>query len=245
MLTDFPKIYCPFIRQTYKVNYEDFEKHGSKYNLRNPRAYLVINKINPGYEWVLEDEATIAIEKLNGTNIKIKTEKGRLIALQNRKNVIDPLQIISGKTHIIEGIFRSIGKNYVQPDGEQVGELVGPKVNGNPYKLLYHEWYPFRRCTAYLKYKSFHNYDRTFDNWESWFKDYLFSLYYMKKHPEGTPKIMAEGIVFYNLKRQEQGKTWRAKLRRDMFSFFYEKDIRIIDYDKEDESRNEAQEKFD
>ena len=81
--------------------------------------YLVVNKINPGYEWVFEDPVTIAVEKLNGTNIKLKTEKGRLVALQNRKNVLDPLQIIGGKNFIIEGIFRSIGKGYVKADGEQ------------------------------------------------------------------------------------------------------------------------------
>jgi hypothetical protein len=38
---------------------------------------------------VFEDSETIAVEKLNGTNIKLKTEKGRLVALQNRKNVED------------------------------------------------------------------------------------------------------------------------------------------------------------
>jgi len=233
MLTDYPKIYCPFIRQTYKVNQEDWKKHGNKYQLRKPEVYLVINKINPDYEWVIEDEETIAIEKLDGTNIKIQTENGRLIALQNRKNIIDPLQIMGGKTHIIEGIFRSIGKGYVEKDGEQVGELIGPKVNGNPYDLLYHEWYPFSRAIGNLKYKSFHNYERTFDNWESWFKKWLFSLYHTKKHPKGTEKKLAEGVVFYNIKRKQEGKTWRAKLRRDMFSFFYESEIEIYDYNKE------------
>ncbi len=46
---------------------------------------------------------------------------GRLICIQNRLNVIDPLQVMSGKTFIIEAIFRSISKGYVKPDGEQCG----------------------------------------------------------------------------------------------------------------------------
>ncbi len=102
MLSDFPKIYCPFVRKTFKVNEEDCKKVGRTYQLRLPEVYLVLNKVNPDYEWVFKDKDTIAVEKLDGTNIKLKTENGRLVALQNRKNVIDPLQIISGKTHIIE-----------------------------------------------------------------------------------------------------------------------------------------------
>jgi uncharacterized protein (DUF2225 family) len=69
VMSDFPKIECPFTRQTFKVNKKDFHKHGRRLQLRNPEVYLVIDKINPGYEWVFEDEDTIAVEKLNGTNI--------------------------------------------------------------------------------------------------------------------------------------------------------------------------------
>ena len=168
-LADFPKLHCPFIRQTFPVNKDQFKQKGSAYSLRGPEVYLVINRVNPGFEWVFEDPETIAVEKLNGTNIKLKTEKGRLVALQNRKNVLDPLQIIGGKNFIIEGIFRSIGKGYVKPDGEQAGECIGPKLQGNPYKLDFHEWYPFEKAIGDLRYKSFHEHERTFDNWSSWF----------------------------------------------------------------------------
>lgn len=84
-LGDFPKLYCPFIRQTFKVNRDHFKQFGRSYQLRTPEVYLVIDRVNPGYEWVFEDPETIAVEKLNGTNIKLKTENGRLVALQNRK----------------------------------------------------------------------------------------------------------------------------------------------------------------
>jgi hypothetical protein len=246
VLTDFPKIYCPFIRQTFPVNKEQFKQHGSKYGLRNPEVYLVIDRINPDYEWVFNDPDTFAVEKLNGTNIKIKTEKGRLIALQNRKNVIDPLQIISGKTFIVEGIFRSIGKGYVKADGEQAGELIGPKVQGNPYNLDFHEWYPFEKAVADLRYKSFHEHERTFDNWSSWFKDWLHSRYFQKiASKKGIDeKVFAEGIVLYNLKRKAENQSWMAKLRRDMFDWFYP-DIEIMGYDKKGRDEVEDQEKFD
>jgi hypothetical protein len=168
------------MRQTFPVNKEHHKKYSSKLFLREPEVYLVVNRINPGYEWVFDDPDTIAVEKLNGTNIKLKTENDRLVALQNRKNIIDPLQIISGKTFIVEGIFRSIGKGYVKPDGEQSGELIGPKVQGNPYKLDFHEWYPFEKAITGLRYKSFHEHERTFDNWSVWFKDGLHSRYFHK-----------------------------------------------------------------
>ncbi len=245
-LTDFPKLYCPFIRQTFKVDRDDFHKLGRKLHLRKPEVYLAVDRVNPGYEWVFDDPETFAVEKLDGTNVKIKTENGRLVAFQNRKNVIDPLQIISGKTFLIEGLFRSIGKGYVKPDGEQAGELIGPKVNENIYKLDFHEWYPFEKAISDLRYKSFHEHDRSFDNWSSWFKDWLHSRYFTKlasKRGSGE-KVFAEGVVFYNLKRKAENKLWRAKLRRDMFPWYYE-GIGILDYDKNGRDEMEDQEKFE
>lgn len=246
LLTDFPKLSCPFIRQTFQVNSEHFKQHGRKYGLRKPEVHLVVNRVNPCYEWVFEAPDTFAVEKLNGTNIKLKTENGRLIALQNRKNVLDPLQIIGGKNFIIEGIFRSIGKGYVKADGEQAGECIGPKLQGNPYKLDFHEWYPFEKAINDLRYKSFHEHERSFDNWSSWFKDWLHSRYYQKiASKKGIDdKVFAEGIVIYNLRRKTEKQTWMAKLRRDMFDWFYP-DIEIHEYDKQGCPEQEDQEKFD
>lgn len=225
-LTDFPKIECPFIRKTFKVNPDDFKKHGRKHQLRTPEVYLVTDQINPGYEWVIEDPDTIAIEKLDGTNVKLKTEDGRLSALQNRKNIIDPLQIIKGKAFIVEGVFMSIQKGYVETDGEQAGEVIGPKLQGNPYQLDGHIWYPFEKAIKHLKYKSFHEHDRTLANFSAWFKDHLKSLLHTK-HVGYENATFAEGVVFYNLKRKAQNKTHMAKLRRDMFDWFYNDKIEI------------------
>lgn len=245
-LTDFPKLHCPFIRQTFEVDRDDFRRHGRKLHVRKPEVYLVVNRINPGYEWVFDDPDTFAVEKLDGTNIKIKTEEGRLVAFQNRKNVIDPLKIISGNAHLIEGLFRSIAKGYVNPDGEQAGELIGPKINGNPYRLDLHEWYPFHKAITDLRYRSFHEHERTFDNWSVWFKDWLHSRYFTKiASKKGTDeKVFAEGVVFYNLTRRDEGKTWMAKLRRDMFDWFYE-GLTIRDYVKEGRDTEEDQDAFD
>lgn len=246
LLSDFPKLQCPFIRQTFKVDKEQFKKDGRKFGLRAPEVYLVVERINPGYEWVFEDSETIAVEKLNGTNIKIKTEDGRLLAVQNRKNIIDPLQILGGKGHIMEGIFQAIDKGYVAEDGEQCGELLGPKVQANPYKLKYHLWYPFEKAVSSLRYKSFYEHPRTFDNWSSWFKDWLFSLFYTKiASKEGRDdKVFAEGVVFYNFKRKAEGKVYMAKLRRDMFDWYYA-GIDIIGYEKNGRDEIEDQEKFE
>ncbi len=226
-LTDFPKIYCPFIRKSFTVDIEDWKKHGRSLQLRKPDVYLVINEINPDYEWVFDDPDTFAVEKLNGTNLKILTVVGRLTAVQNRKNVIDPLQVIKGQSHLLEGIFQSIGKGYVEKDGEQTGELIGPKLQGNPYELITHLWYPFEKAIKHLRYNSFDEHERSFENWSSWFKNYLYSRFTTKR---GNSKIMAEGIVLYNLKRKEEGKTWRAKLRRDMFPWYYEDKIKVHGY---------------
>jgi hypothetical protein len=246
MLSDFPKLYCPFIRQTFKVNREQYKKLRSQFNLRAPEVYLVADRINPGYEWVFDDEDTIAVEKLDGTNIKIKTEDSRLVAVQNRKNVIDPLQIVGGKGFIMEGLFRAIDKGYIKENGEQSGELIGPKLQANPYKLDFHLWYPFDRAITSLRYKSFHEHERTFDNLSLWFKDWLLSRFYIKKTAKSdkTDKIFAEGVVFYNSKRKSQGKIWRAKLRRDMFDWYYS-GIEIYDYKKDGRDAVEDQEKFD
>jgi len=227
ILSDFPKLHCPFIRQTFPLDGELFKKNGRRLGLRAPEVYLVVNRVNPGYEWVFEDSETFAVEKLNGTNVKIKMEKGRLIAFQNRKNVIDPMQLIGGgtKMFIFEGLLNVLDKGYVPMDGEQAGELVGPKVNANPYRLDHHEWVPFDKTVTSLRYKSFDEHARTFDNWSAWFKDHLLSRYALKKKPRGmdteADKIFAEGVVFYNLKRKAEGLVWMAKLRRDMFDWYY------------------------
>jgi len=39
--------------------------------------------------------------------------------------------------------------------------------------------------------------------------------------------VFAEGVIFYNLKRKAENKTYMAKLRRDMFDWYYSDKIEI------------------
>jgi len=246
-MTDFPKLRCPFIRQTFEVNEAQWKKAGSKLKLRKAEVYLVVDQVNPGYEWVFEDPNTIAVEKLDGTNVKVKTENGRLVAVQNRLNLIDPLQVMKGKTFIIEGVFQAINKGYLSENGEAAGEVIGPKVQGNPYQLDVHLWFPFERAVSNLSYKSFYDHERNFENWSSWFESWLHSRFFTKRASKLKldEKVFAEGVVFYNLKRRDEGKTWMAKLRRDMFPWYYEKQLEIMGYCTEGRTKEEDQDKFD
>jgi hypothetical protein len=223
LLSDYPKLECPFVRQDFKITRESFKTNRSKHHLRKPEVYLVTPEVNPGYEWVFEDADTIAVEKLDGTNVKIKTENNKFLAVQNRKNIIDPLLIVKGRNFFMEGLWKSADKGYIKPDGEQAGELLGPKLQGNPFEIDYHIWYPFDKAVSSLRYNSFNKHEPTFENLSSWFKDFLFSRLYDKLHKKNdNKKMFAEGVVFYNFKRKEAGQVYRAKLRRDMFEWFYE-----------------------
>lgn len=222
-LTDFPKLECPFVRKTFRINAADFKQQRAKYGLRAPEVRLVIDEVNPGYEWVFTDPDTVAVEKLNGTNVKLMVTAGRLLTVQNRKNLIDPLAILTHNSYLMEGIHQAAARGYILPDGEQAGELIGPKLQGNPYRLEQHLWYPFRKAVHDLAYRSFHEHDRTFANWSGWFREGLRSRFFAKRAAKAVTNetIFAEGIVFHNLKRQEQGLVSMAKLRRDMFAWYY------------------------
>ena len=58
-------------------------------------------------------------------------------------------------------------------------------------------------------------------------------------------KVMAEGVVFYNLKRRQEGQPWMAKLRRDMFPWYYAPHVEILDYDPAGRDEIEDQDQFD
>ena len=68
-----------------------------------------------------------------------------------------------------------------------------------------------------------------------------------KRSPKGVQgeKVMAEGVVFYNLKRKAAGCSWMAKLRRDMFPWYYTEHIEIFDYDQAGRDEVEDQAQFD
>ena len=227
MLTDFPKLHSPFIRRHFQANKKQLHDFLTVRKMRRNREgllRLVTREIDPHYKWVFEDPETIAVEKVDGSNVKVKVEHMRVAVVQNRLNPpIDLLKIGEDNSRYAEAILNMINKKLITEDGEYAGELLGPLVQGNPYKLSSHEWYPFHKSVDSLQYKSFSKFERTFDNWESWFKDHLRSLLYAKRHGvKFEDSIFAEGIIFYNMKRKLEGKVYMAKLRRDMFRFYYE-----------------------
>lgn len=173
--------------------------------------YVVTNKIEEGYEWVFEDELVMAIEKLDGTNVSIIIENGKITRIFNRTAEVPFFG--SSKRFIIDGVLNSYERGYCKfTDGQYFGELIGPKIQGNPYKLDKHLWIPFSSyCQKTLKYKSWGQYPKTFEAISEWFKDLmpLFALHLGQKE-EG----FVEGIVFTH----PDGRM--AKLRRDMFDWY-------------------------
>ena len=181
--TDFPKLESPFKRKYFPISEEDFNKYRRKYNLRSPSLKLVTPEVEEGYEWVFEDDNTIATEKLDGTNISISLDpKGNIASVRNRKNPILLFNIHKVDTRFVEGLMNAIDRKYLTKCNNDTyfGELVGPKLQGNMYNLQKHVWYPFFKAVESLKYKSFHKYERTFDNLSFWFKGYLYSIFYAR-----------------------------------------------------------------
>ena len=191
-MEDMPKIESPFVRQ---------EIDG---------AYVVTPNIAEGCEWVFEDDLVMAVEKLDGTNVSIFIDEGRLVGLRNRTNVIphDTLQ----SNRFLEGVRTAYAKGRVPVvQGQHFGELMGSKIQGNFLKLEGVEWFPFAYMQKKWTYQSWHKYPKTFENISSWFQGDLFSLAYSSIHGQ---KVQPEGIVFTH----PDGRM--AKLRRDMFDWY-------------------------
>lgn len=195
MLPDMPKLECPFVRKLVKFD-----------------EYLVTPEINPWYEWVFEDENVKCVEKMDGTNISIKIQDKKVIAIQNRLNIIDPWD--KSTAHIMEWLYESLKKGYLDlPDGVYFGELIGPKLQWNPYKLERHVWIPFLSyAQESLAYKSWEKQEKTFENISIWFRDHIFSLYHRKIHDGEITK--PEWVIFIH----PDGRM--AKLRLDMFDWW-------------------------
>lgn len=202
-IIDMPKLKSPFVRNE-NTNWK------------------VIDEITEGYEWVFEDESVMAIEKLDGTNVSIEIVQGIVTRVFNRK---ERIQFISkDRSYIIEGIINSKQKGYLEflEDGQHFGELIGPMINKNPYKLDEHLWIPFETYgQKHLAYTCWGKYPKTFESISEWFKE-LMPLYNLRIHgkvPDGPlgdifKDQFVEGIVFTH----PDGRM--AKLRRDMFDWY-------------------------
>ena len=194
-IQDMPKIESPFERKEISGD------------------YILTNEIAEGYELVFEDDSVMAIEKLHGTNVSIIIEEGTVTQIYNRTERIPFIN--KGKEWIIKGILNSKVRGYIDKlgDGQFFGELIGPKVNGNPYKLTEHLWIPFYTfAQKHLRYKSWGKYPKDFKTISEWFKE-LMPLYWLMKNGDKENSFV-EGIVFTHTDGR------MAKLRCDMFDWF-------------------------
>lgn len=192
-IKDMPKIESPFVREIIDGN------------------YILTDKIAEGMEWVFEDESVMAIEKLHGTNVSIIIENGIITQVYNRTERLPFFN--KGKKFISEGLLNSYERGYMGllSDGQHFGELIGEKVNGNPYKIEGHLWIPFETFgQKHLKFKSWGKYPKDFKTISEWFKELIPLYSSMKGNREGY----VEGIVFTH----PDGRL--AKLRKDMFDWF-------------------------
>lgn len=172
--------------------------------------FVVTDEIDPEYKWVFEDDTVKAIEKLHGTNVSIIIMNGKITRIFNRTGEVPFFG--RSKRHIVEGIMNSFERGYCNfTDGQYFGELIGPKLHSNPYKLEQHLWIPFSTYAAdKLYYKSWGKYPKTFEAMSEWFKD-LMPLFSLSKGIKGG---FVEGIVFTH----HDGRM--SKLRRDMFDWY-------------------------
>lgn len=174
--------------------------------------YIVTPEIAEGYEWVFNDDSVMAIEKLHGTNVSIVVIAGQVVEIYNRTERV-PI-INKQKDYITKGILESFKRGYIDflGDGQHFGELIGEKVNSNPYKIEGHLWIPFETyAQKHLRYKSWGRYPKDFDTISNWFKDGLLPLFSSMR---GNKHGFVEGIVFTH----PDGRM--AKLRRDMFDWY-------------------------
>lgn len=193
VIQDMPKLESPFVRKEINGN------------------YIVIPEVVKGYEWVFEDDSVMAIEKLHGTNVSILIQDGVIVGCWNRTERLPFFN--KGKNHIIHALLNSYERGYIEflPDGQHFGEAIGPKINGNPYKLEENIWIPFNDyAKKNLAYKSWGKYPKTFESISKWFQE-LMPLYALKK---GDKDGFVEGVVFTH----PDGRM--AKLRRDMFDWY-------------------------
>lgn len=205
-IKDFPKLESPFERE---------EIEGK---------YVVVPNLKEEYRWIIDPSKVTATEKFDGTNCSVLVEDGNIKAVFNRNNRID---VWKHHRMYYEGIKNAIEKGRLNPemldDGQYFGELIGEKIQGNPYKLKGHTFLPFDWILKHYLFKFYYGWldeniakgmtdEEIFEKFSDLMYD-LKSLWFRKMKDEKPP----EGIVFHNKETGEM-----CKLRRDMFNFYYD-----------------------
>jgi len=227
-IKDMPKLYSPFER----------EKVDGK--------YVCIPKIREGFEWVFKPD-TLAVDKLDGTNVSILVRDGQVIRMFNRTNQIPFFSKNSDRFY--QGISNALRRGYFIPgdDGQFFGELIGPKIQGNPYQLDEYLWVPFEHLKRKYYFKfwqefiaevfSTHDFVRddtvieigpmkpqlVFEEISELFKS-LWSVFKRSRKVSGEISDVTADLPFTGLAAEgivfysPDGKM--AKLRRDMFDWY-------------------------
>lgn len=196
-ILDMPKLQSPFTRVSKIINGRE--------------AYVVTPAIDPDYMWVFEDEGVRAVEKLDGTNVSIVIEGGRVRRIFNRTTELD----FFGGHPAVTALIHAAERGYLpKTDGQFFGEAMGGKIQSNPLNLKEPLWFPFHRAFDKLSYKSWGKYPKTFEAISEWFKNDLISLAAQMYSADHVHNIFAEGVIFTH----PDGRM--AKLRRDMFDWY-------------------------
>jgi len=206
-LRDMPKLESPFERE---------DKKGI--------GYVCIPKFKREFNWILDKDKVLMTEKFDGTNVSVYTEDNHVKKILNRKNNIN---IWKQKDWFYKGVKNAIEKKHfkidLMVDGQYFGELIGPKINGNPYNLDEPIWLPFEYLRRRYTFKFYYDWlDENFPSKVDQTDEYIYiklsdliktlkSLWFRQQKKEQIP----EGVVFYN---KETGKM--CKLRADMFEWF-------------------------
>lgn len=231
----FPKIDSPYYRE------ESDEGH-----------YVVTPKdgrvVKPGYEWVFDRASEVgAVEKFDGTNLAVVLDDGELVEAYTRMGgrSMQPVEPFGPTNHhyLTRGVQNAIRKGYFDDlDGLHFGELIGPKLQGNPHGLDAHLFIPFERARRVYQYRSYGDYPTDLDAIRGWLEGGdgggIFSLLAARQHDldydECRPASGAyiEGLIFVHpdLNRihpdcwtVEDGRVRElAKVRRDMFAGYYD-----------------------
>lgn len=226
-IKDMPKLESPFEREHINGN------------------YVLVPKLKDEFRWIFTEEC-MAVEKIDGTCTSIYVEGGNIVSIFNRTNRIDMWS--QGGIRFVEGIQQAIVRNYINlkryKNNQIFGELIGPKVQGNPYRLDRHFWMPFiymkrkynyrfwgdvcKECEGRTDEEKFEIVSNTFKELWSLVKRRFWGEWPENKNMRewvneniGFKECAAEGIVFYKRHEYDSEEYGNCcKLRRDMFEWF-------------------------
>jgi hypothetical protein len=156
--------------------------------------FKVTPEVRAGCEWVFTGEG-MPTEKLDGTNVRLTVENGKLVHVEKRRNPtkeekaqgIEPGYVDANRNDPSDKhIFRAADNTDISdwPNSLHECEAVGPKIQGNPLELPTPRCYPFKFRPMVLA-----EMPRNFES----IKKYVLAL-----ESRYSPGHLAEGVVFHH-----------------------------------------------